>query len=186
MLVKVAQSCPTLCDPMDCIPPGSSVHGILQDTGLGNLPFSRGSSQPRDWIQISCIAGGFFTNWATREALLSINVETHCPSEERAPKISGRTKESSCRLKSLYWILKIVPSIFDRGRFKSRKQKVFLNSRRKRTWSAQNMCLCDKVQCPFPETQRKNKNIWGRKLERCGGWKDLEEVSDEGLCKRAA
>ena len=86
MLVKVAQSCPTLCDPRDCSPPGSSVHRILQDTGLGNLHISRGSSQPRDWTQISCTAGRFFTNWVTREALLSINVETHCPSTKNIRK----------------------------------------------------------------------------------------------------
>ena len=59
----VTQSCPTLCDPMDCSPPGSSVHGILQARILEWLaiPFSRGSSQPRDQTQVSCIAGGFFT-----------------------------------------------------------------------------------------------------------------------------
>ena len=99
--VKVAQSCLTLCDPMDCI-----VHGILQARILEWVAFSRGSSQPRDWTQVSnpglmhcrwilyqlshkgsprirvafpfsrgsswprnwtrvsCIAGGFFTNWA--------------------------------------------------------------------------------------------------------------------------
>ena len=48
--VKVAQSCPTLCNPMDCSLPGSSVHGILQ-VRLQEwvaVPFSRGSSQPRD------------------------------------------------------------------------------------------------------------------------------------------
>ena len=69
--VLVAQSCPTLCDPMDCSPPpGSSVHGILQARILGwvAIPFSRGSSQPRDWTWVSCIAGRFFTIWATREA----------------------------------------------------------------------------------------------------------------------
>ena len=62
--VKVTQLCPTLWDPMD------AVHGILQARILEWLafPFSRGSSQPRDWIQVSCIAGGFFTSWATREA----------------------------------------------------------------------------------------------------------------------
>ena len=105
MKVKVAQSCPTLCDPMDYI-----VHGILQARILEwvTVPFSRGSSQLRDWTQISCstadslpaestgkpknaggvaypftrgsswptnwtqvscTAGGFFTSWATREAL---------------------------------------------------------------------------------------------------------------------
>ena len=63
--VKVAQSCPTLCDPMDY-----TVHGILQARILewGAFPFSRGSSQPRDWTQVSCIVGGFFTSWATKEA----------------------------------------------------------------------------------------------------------------------
>ena len=50
MKVLVAQSCLTLCDPVDCSPPGSSVHGILQARILGwvAISFSRGSSQPRD------------------------------------------------------------------------------------------------------------------------------------------
>ena len=45
------QSCPTPCDPMDCNPPGSSVHGLLQARTLEwvAISFSRGSSQPRDW-----------------------------------------------------------------------------------------------------------------------------------------
>ena len=62
ILVKVTQSCPTLCDPMDCSPPGSSVHGILQARILEwvAIPFSRGSSQPRDHTQVSHVAGGFF------------------------------------------------------------------------------------------------------------------------------
>ena len=57
--VLVAQSCPTLCDSMDCSPPGSFVHGILQARILGWLAisFSRGSSRPRDQTQASCIAG---------------------------------------------------------------------------------------------------------------------------------
>ena len=48
--VLVAQSCPNLCDPMDCSPPVSSVHGILQARVLEwvAVSFSRGSSQPRD------------------------------------------------------------------------------------------------------------------------------------------
>ena len=63
--VKVTQSCPTLCDPMDYI-----VHGILQARILACIvfPFSRGSSQPRDLTQVSHIAGRFFTSWPTREA----------------------------------------------------------------------------------------------------------------------
>ena len=68
--VLVAQSCPTLCNPMDCSPPGSSVHGILQTRILEwvAISFSRGSSQPRDRTQMFCVAGRFFTIWATREA----------------------------------------------------------------------------------------------------------------------
>ena len=63
--VKVTQSCPTLFDPMDY-----TVHGILQARILEwvAIPFSRGSSQPRDWTQVSLIASEFFTSWATREA----------------------------------------------------------------------------------------------------------------------
>ena len=63
--VKVAQPCPTLCDPMDY-----TIHGILQASTLEwvAFPFSRGSSQPRNQTVISCIADGFFTNWAFREA----------------------------------------------------------------------------------------------------------------------
>ena len=57
--LKVAQLCLTLCDPMDY-----TVHGILQARILEwvALPFSRGSSQPRDRTQVSHIAGGFFTS----------------------------------------------------------------------------------------------------------------------------
>ena len=67
--VKVAQLCPTLCDPMDY-----TVHGILQARMLDwvAFPSSRGSSQPRDGTQVSHIASGFFTSWAIREAL------SHC------------------------------------------------------------------------------------------------------------
>ena len=60
-----------LCDPVDCSPPGPSVHGILQARILEWVatPFSRGSSQPRDWTWVSRIVGKFFTIWATGEAL---------------------------------------------------------------------------------------------------------------------
>ena len=105
----VTQSCLTLCDPMDCSPPGTSVHGDSsgRNTGVGchallqrafnqglnpglphcrqipyhlshqrsprilewvAYPFSKRSSQPWNWTRVSCIAGGFFTSWSTREA----------------------------------------------------------------------------------------------------------------------
>ena len=68
--VLVAQLCLTLFHPMDCSMPGSSVHGISQAEILEwvAIPFSRGSSQPRDGIWVSWIVGRFFTIWATREA----------------------------------------------------------------------------------------------------------------------
>ena len=66
---EVAQSCPTLCDPMDCSPPGSSVHGIFQARILewGAIFFSRRSAWPRDWTQVSRIVGRCFTVGATKE-----------------------------------------------------------------------------------------------------------------------
>ena len=61
--MSVTQSCPTLCDPMDCSSTGSSVHGIFQVRIVEwvVIPFSRGSFWLRDWIHISCLAGGFLT-----------------------------------------------------------------------------------------------------------------------------
>ena len=65
--VKKAQSCMTLCDPMDYNLLGRSVHGTLQTRKLEwvTFPFSRGSSWLRDRTQVSHITGGFFTVWAT-------------------------------------------------------------------------------------------------------------------------
>ena len=110
VLCLVAQLNLTLCDPMDCSLPGSSVHGdspsknngvgchtllqgIFQTQGLNPgllhcrqimyslshkgsprtlkwvaYPFSRRSSHPRNWTRVSCIEGGLFTSWTTREA----------------------------------------------------------------------------------------------------------------------
>ena len=64
---EVAQSCPTLSDPMDCSLPGSSIHGIFQARVLeyGAISFSRGSSQPRDQTRVSHTAGRCFTMWIT-------------------------------------------------------------------------------------------------------------------------
>ena len=65
----VAQSRPILCNPMDCSLPGSPVHRIFQARILEwvVIPFSRGSSLPRDQTWVSCIAHKFFTIWATRK-----------------------------------------------------------------------------------------------------------------------
>ena len=71
----VAQLPLPFCNSMDCSPQGPPVHGILQARILEwvAIPFSRGSFQPRDWIRVSCTAGGFFTSWVTRKAQLIAN-----------------------------------------------------------------------------------------------------------------
>ena len=71
-LCSIAHSCPTLCDPMDCSLPGSSVHGILQARILERVAIfsSRGSSQPRDQTCISLVflyCRQILYCWATRE-----------------------------------------------------------------------------------------------------------------------
>ena len=67
VLCLIAQSCLTLCDPMDCSPPGSSVHGDSpgKNSGVGCHAPSRGSSQIRDRTQLPGIVGRFFTVWTT-------------------------------------------------------------------------------------------------------------------------
>ena len=72
--VKVAQLCLTPCNPVD-----HTVHGILQATILKwvAFPFSRGSSQPKDRTQVSCIVARFFTNWATREVHWENNIQIY-------------------------------------------------------------------------------------------------------------
>ena len=69
--VLAAQSRLTLCDPMDCSPPGSSVlvewNSPGKNTGVGSHSLLQGSSQPRDRTWVSLVAGRFFTIWAPRE-----------------------------------------------------------------------------------------------------------------------
>ena len=69
--MKVAQLCPTLCDPMDY-----TVRGILLLARILEwvaVPFFRGSSQARDRTQVSHIAGRFFTSWATRDIIQNVS-----------------------------------------------------------------------------------------------------------------
>ena len=68
--IKVTRWYLTLCDPMNCSSPSSSFLGIFRARILEwvAIPFFRGASQPRDWTQVSCTAGGFFIIWTTREA----------------------------------------------------------------------------------------------------------------------
>ena len=80
---SVAQSCPTLCDPMDYSLPGFSVHGILQARVLEwvAISFSRGSSRPRDWTQVSCIVGRCFyplSHQGSRAGIFTQSQEALC------------------------------------------------------------------------------------------------------------
>ena len=74
--VIVTQSCPTLCSPINCSPPGSFVHGILQARILEwvALPFARGSSQIKDRTWVSHTESTFFTIWAILESRRSREV----------------------------------------------------------------------------------------------------------------
>ena len=68
---KSLQSCPTLCDPVDCSLPGSSVHGDSpgKKTGVGSHAFVQGIFPPRDGTCISCTARQIHYHRATREAM---------------------------------------------------------------------------------------------------------------------
>ena len=91
-----AQLCPTLCDPMNCSPPDSSVHGILQARILEWIAtlFSRGSSQPRDRTLVSYTAGRFFTIWATQK-------------KKKPPRVTGiyhlSLRHSKTKGRSAWW-----------------------------------------------------------------------------------
>ena len=73
---EVAQSCPILCDPMDCSLPGSSVRGIFQSRILEwvALSFYRRSSWPRDWTRVSRMVARRFTIWATMEVRWQVGI----------------------------------------------------------------------------------------------------------------
>jgi len=93
MLGLVAQLCPTLCDPTDCSLPGSSVQASILEWVA--MPSSRGSSWHRNQTRVSCIAGGFFTFWATRE----IHIDYISIKKERdriiSEKVETRTLDKS-------------------------------------------------------------------------------------------
>ena len=89
--VKVTRLRPTLCNPIDY-----TVHGILQARTVEwvAFPFSRGSFQPRYWSQVFCVAGGFFTSWATREGISywRITNQQHCDSFRWTAEGLSRTR----------------------------------------------------------------------------------------------
>ena len=108
-LVFLTRSCPTLCEPKDCSPQGSSVHGILQARILEwvVIPFSRGSSEPWDPIWVSWIAGRFFTIKATREILISIWDSDICDVALNFIVPMFMVQFSSIQSLSLVWLFEI-------------------------------------------------------------------------------
>ena len=97
---EVAQLCPTLSDPVDCSPPGSSVNGILQARILEwvAISFSRGSYWPRDRTQVSRIAVRHFTVWATREVGFEQQTNTGMEYSLRKKKFGDQLPWFSSRL----------------------------------------------------------------------------------------
>ena len=79
VLSRALSLCPTLCNPKHCSLPGFSVHGISQARILEwiAIPFSRGSCQPRDQTQVSCIPRNFFTIWVTRSHITFEQLSLH-------------------------------------------------------------------------------------------------------------
>ena len=105
--VKVAQSCPTLCDPMDY-----TDHGILQAKILEwvAIPFSGGSSQLRDQTQVSCVAGRFFTTWATREALIKVYAFNRCSCSYVGYNSAKLRRPGGCSSCCCQWVKSPLPS----------------------------------------------------------------------------
>ena len=121
LLCLVFQSCPILCNPLDCRPAGSSVQGILQARILEQIVISssKGSSWPRDQTWVSCvsyIAGGFFTLWAIGKALYSYNLSLLISCLKMANFTSGYATHKSAHIfiselsvtlgTSIFWIKK--------------------------------------------------------------------------------
>ena len=90
LYVLIPQSCPTLCDAKDCSPPASLVHEISQARILewAAIPFCRGSSQPRDRIQVSCIAGKY--SFPSESPGKPSSLCTVCESLSQAPLLRVR------------------------------------------------------------------------------------------------
>ena len=108
---EVTQSCPTLCDPMDCSLPGSSVHGIFQARILEwvAISFSKRSSRLRDWTRVSRIIGRHFTIWATREVK-----EYRSPCRSKSSELNGKDILLILRAKEIQDLFKEVINFLKR------------------------------------------------------------------------
>ena len=123
MLVCYLLSHIRLCEPMGCSLPGFSVRGILQARVLqwSAIPFSRGSSWPRDWTQVYCIAGRHSTHWASREALKDMLITQKLKENTSFGSQDGMGEGLWCNLKRFpflweYWyfenVIDVVKGLF--------------------------------------------------------------------------
>ena len=148
LCAKLPQSCLTLCNPMDCSPPGSSVHGILQARILERvaMPSSRGSSRPRDWsssLMSPALAGGFFTSSATWE-----EKEMATYSSILAWRIPGTEEPGGLLSMGLH-----------------RVGHDWSDLAAAATWESHPVCLWHRDLCPFPFTRREeDKDKKGRRM----------------------
>ena len=148
MKVFVVQSCPTLCGPMFCSLPDSSVHGILQARILewGAIPFSRESSWPRDWTQVSCIVGRFFARYLSHQRSSYILLTL---------VISTLTK----------WLVSfILSSKFCPLRLLLFPTNSFLGAHTNR-WDALKIAL---LEASIGQQKRPNVSLWQSKVEQIG------------------
>ena len=88
---KSLQLCLNLCDPMDCSPPGSSVHGISQARILEWVAISRGSSWPRDWTCFFYIGSQVLYHWATRKAWANASSEVKTKQNQKSSSLKTET-----------------------------------------------------------------------------------------------
>ena len=118
-LCSVAQSCPTLCDPMDCSLPSSSIHGDSpgKNTGVGCHAPLQGSSQPRDWTQVSCIVGDLSHQGTEAQGGLcsdSGTEEQRCPLRKCIPCLvqfnPQKSKREVCTLPSFTSKIELGPA----------------------------------------------------------------------------
>ena len=156
---SAAQLCLTLCDPMDCNPPGFSAHGIFQVRILEwvVISYSKGFFWSGDQTNVSCIffiVGRFFTHWATKEA------QGDWGGRCQKPKSFGEYLEviQSISLRIVWLIFyggwrKFLPKIYTRMTFQNWERSDF-------SWRHERECLLPGFQPPLPE-DRKAWLRWG-------------------------
>ena len=171
---EVAQSCLTLCNPVDCSLPGSSVHGILQARIVEwiAISFSRRSSPPRDRTQVSRIGGRRFKLWATREAdqgKNNIQCSSHTPSKNLSPADPGELK-----LTGLNFSSKIYP-LTKRQKSKQHweNNSTFSSKQNESRYFAETLCTWSRVYCSQVTLSQKRKA--DRVLQR-PTWKQVRQI----------